>query len=119
MIRELVVVFLLAIILSCAKNKPTPTISYDRMVNIVVDLYVAEEISRDFPIAFRDSINIVLIESLHKVHNTTQAELDSNLYLYETDYEVYQELLKEVKERLDSLSNSSIPKEINKYSEEK
>ena len=106
--------YLIIGMISCMDSQPKPTISYDRMVELRADLFIAEEIVREYPVALKDSMNIVLTESLLKVYNLTQTELDSNIYLYETDYETYQKLLKDVKVRLDTISAQSplIPKNI-------
>ncbi len=84
--RYLVLVFLLLIGSSCG-SKNTTQLTENEMSQVVLDITAADEIMRLHPPDQRDSVRELLIQSLLKIHNLDRAALDTNLYLYTSDFE--------------------------------
>ncbi len=80
---------------SCKKEVPY-TIPEDKMVRIFADLTLADDIVREYTVDERDSLSKVLLESILKIHKISQSQLDSNLYLYQTNFEKYEKVLEEL-----------------------
>ncbi len=88
------------IFLACG-GKEGKTIPLDKMALILEDLHLADKVVREFPQIKQDSMRELLEKSLLKVHSLTQEELEVNLYLYQSDYETYEKLLKKISEMYD------------------
>jgi hypothetical protein len=101
-----VVKFILSVGLLCygCGGQNNRTIPLDKMAIIVADIDLAEKMVREFPMAQRDSMRQLLEKSLLKVHSVSQEELDINLYLYQSDYEIYEKLLNKMSENYDAKS---------------
>ncbi len=87
--------------LSCQDH--IETIEKDKMVDIIVDLHVAEQLIKRYDMSVQDSIKNLLQKSLLKVHNITQEQLDTNIYIYQYDVEGYKEISKAVVLKLEQL----------------
>lgn len=74
------------------------------MADIMTDITLADKIVNYHMPDERDSIKEILRKSLLKVHNVSQTELDTNLYLYMTNIERMESLLEVMKLKSDSLS---------------
>ena len=75
------------------------------MLDIMSDLMIVEQVVRNYDVRSQDSIRDVLKESLLKVHNVTEQQLDTNLYLYQYDTESFKsfsvDLVKMLKQKRD------------------
>jgi len=71
-----------------------PEMTDERMGGIFLDLSLADQILQRYPPAERDSIKVVLTESLLKIHDLERPELDTLLYFYMTDFERFEKSLK-------------------------
>ena len=78
-------------------------ISEEKMINILVDMHISDQIIRKYEFENHDSIRDLLSKSLLKVHSVTQQQLDTNLYLYQFDTEGYRELTEKVVKKLEEL----------------
>ena len=74
-------------IISCAPGYEK--IERAEMLDIMSDLMIVEQVVRNYDVRSQDSIRDVLKESLLKVHNVTEQQLDTNLYLYQYDTESF------------------------------
>ena len=104
------------LVLGC--DKGYDPIERDKMVEIVADLYIAEHVLRNYDIRIQDSIRQGLRESLLKVYNVSQAQLDTNLYLYQFDTKAYREFSKDVVKLLEQKRDSLDQKNIDENKEE-
>lgn len=75
-------------------------IEREEMLDIVSDLMVLEHVVRNYDIKRQDSIRTLMKENLLKVHNITEHQLDTNLYLYQFDSESYRQFTKDLVEVL-------------------
>ena len=76
----------------------------EKLSEIMVDVALADQIINLHNVSERDSIRKILRESLLKVHNVTQSELDTNLYLYMSDLEEFEEIIDLMITRNDSIA---------------
>ncbi len=79
-------------------------LSKDKMTDVMVDISIANQVVNMYNPEDRDSIRILLTQSILKVHNLTQTELDTNIYLYMSDFEKFRPLSEEMIQKFDSLS---------------
>ena len=78
-------------------------ISEEKMIDILVDMHISDQIIRKYEFENHDSIRDLLSKSLLKVHSVTQLQLDTNLYLYQFDTEGYRKLTEKVVKKLEEL----------------
>ncbi len=95
-------VYLLTITTGCRKSEDIH-IEEEKMVAILADLNISDQIIRRYPAIYRDSIREVLTQSLLKIHDITQDQLDTNLYLYQIDLERYKDVSEKVVRHLESM----------------
>ena len=74
-------------LISCAPGYEK--IERAEMLDIMSDLMIVEQVVRNYDVRSQDSIRDVLKESLLKVHNVTEQQLDTNLYLYQFNTESF------------------------------
>lgn len=102
-------VFLLFIVVLCAQGCERDDdilIPEDKMVDVIADLNLSDQIIRKYPAVYRDSIRELLTQSLLKIHNLTQEQLDTNLYLYQLDLERYRRVSENVLRKLEAKQDS-------------
>lgn len=75
----------------------------EKMIDILVDMHLSDQIIRKYDPVDRDSIREELSKTLLKVHNVTQEQLDTNLYIYQYDLTSYKDMTIKVVQKLDSL----------------
>ncbi len=100
---------LLVLVYSCEPEYEK--IPEEQMIDILVDLHIADQIIRQEAMLNRDSVSKELKKSLLKLHNVSEEQLDTNLYLYQFDTEGYRELSKVVVERLKAIREDIAPEE--------
>lgn len=97
---------MICLLLSCSTYERIPE---DQMIDILVDMHIAEQAVREYDMADRDSISDLLMQSLLKVHNVTREQLDTNIYLYQINVEHYKVMADSVMLRLQRMSESTDP----------
>lgn len=75
-------------------------IEREKMLSIVSDLIVLEHVVRNYDLNRQDSIRTVMKENLLKVHNITEHQLDTNLYLYQFESDSYRQFTSDLLEKL-------------------
>jgi len=75
------------LLISC--NSGYDKIEREDMLDIMSDLMIIEQVVRNYDVRSQDSIRTALKESLLKVHNVSEQQLDTNLYLYQYDTESF------------------------------
>ncbi len=73
------------------------------MAAIMLDLTVSDQVITLHQPHERDSIREVLINNVLEIHDLERSELDSNLVLYMSNFELYGDVAEIVKSKLDSL----------------
>jgi len=97
-VRYLFVIVLCLLAICCSQGYEK--IDRDDMLEIVSDLMIVEHLVRNYDIKRQDSIRILMKENLLKVHNISEHQLDTNLYLYQFDSDSYREFTKDLVEVL-------------------
>ena len=74
------------------------------MADILLDIAISDQMINSHLPTERDSVRIVIRENLLKVHNLGHQELDTNLYIYMSDYDAFDEVLDIMIAKNDSLA---------------
>jgi len=94
--------FLIAILISCDSNtilkKPTNLISKDKMVDILTDSYIAKSAKKNVNLNGVRNINYNSL--IFKIHNIDSLAFNNSLMYYTSDIKQHQEILKQVKNKL-------------------
>ena len=75
-------------------------IEREQMLEIVSDLMILEQVVRNYDVKKQDSVRVLLKENLLKVHNVSEHQLDTNLYIYQFDSDSYRVFTKDLVEIL-------------------
>lgn len=94
---------LLILMISVSCQEKEVLLAEDKMIDIFVDLYIADEVILNYNIRERDTIRNLLTQTLLKIHNISQQELDTNIYLYQLDTEKMKRLTPLIKQRLEDM----------------
>ena len=97
--RLVPIIMALLSFLAC-QEKSARNIPEDKMIKILADLHISDQILLQYPMAMRDSIKIELWQSILEIHDISAAQLDTNLYLYQSDLEYYKEVSDKVVKHL-------------------
>jgi len=94
--------FLIAILISCDSNtilkKPTNLISKNKMVDILADSYIAKSAKKN--VNLNGARNINYNSLIFKIHNIDSLSFNNSLMYYTSDIKQHQEILKQVKSKL-------------------
>ncbi len=94
------ILILMLWIISYSCNPGYEKIEREEMLEIVSDLMILEHVVRNYDLKRQDSIRTLMKENLLKVHNITEQQLDTNLYLYQFDSDSYRQFTKDLVEVL-------------------
>ena len=100
-----IIMLSLLTMISCQGNS-VKVLPEAKMEVLMADLILADYTIRQFPVRIRDSVRDELMKTLLEIHNLTQTELDTNVYIYATDYSKQEHIIKRLDARYDSLSKS-------------
>lgn len=93
--------FLLVPMVAC-KNRPKGVISDDKMVDIMVDLKLAEAYVANYPGSPTDSLGYLLSEDILSKHGVSRADFDSTVVWYGRNFDRYAALSEKIEKRLAS-----------------
>ena len=106
-----------AIIISCCligceeKQLDLPVLEdEDKLVNVMVDMYIAESALNKQSVHIRDSLTNTYRDNIISIHNISEEEFDTLFWLIQTDMVRYKELHKKVVARLNDLNSKSSTK---------
>lgn len=101
-------------LLSCQDSKSDLDILQDeeKVVDILVDMYIAEAALNKQSIAVRDSLTGVFRDNIILIHDLSQVEFDTLFWLIQTDMTNYGTIHKKVVTKLKGL-DSNLSKEKN------
>lgn len=101
------------LLLGCVScDKGYESIPQEQMIDILTDMYVSDQIAREYPLEIRDSVSNILMQNLLKVHKVSKSQLDTNLYLYQLDLEGYKVMSDSVLNRITRLKEQAESKDI-------
>lgn len=95
--------------LGCQETKHDIDILNDeeKVVNILVDMYIAESALNKQSIAVRDSLTSDYRDNIILIHDLTQQEFDTLFWIIQTDMDNYGTIHKKVLTQLKNLNSSS------------
>jgi len=98
--------------LSCQESKVEMDILQDeeKVVDILVDMYIAESALNKQSIAVRDSLTVVYRDNIILIHDLSQVEFDTLFWLIQTDMTNYGSIHKKVLTKIKGLDSSSAKK---------
>ena len=76
----------------------------DKLVNVFVDLYIAESTLNKQPVWVRDSLRTSFRNNIILIHDLSEDEFDTLFFLVQTDMESYKELNAKAVARIEELS---------------
>lgn len=103
MLRELVFMSILVLFGCRQKKTPTLPIQEDKLVVIMADVRIAEEMQKPFLTAERDSAMLVYMDSIYQIHNIDSAQFAKTLSIIEADVHRLQSLEVKVHSKLKEL----------------
>lgn len=94
--------------LSCQDSNNDIEILQDeeKVVNILADMYIAESALNKQSLAVRDSLKSVYRDNIILIHDLSQVEFDTLLWMIQTDMTNYGDIHKKVLTKLKDLSSS-------------
>ncbi len=69
----------LILLLSCRRDNTKLTISEDKFIKIVFDIYAADNAIKEAPKEKRDSLNQLYTKQIFQIYNISQKEFEKNL----------------------------------------
>ncbi len=100
--RMINIIFIMAIAWSaCTKTGETLPIEEKKMVEILVDVHLAESAMQDLTSAIRDSVGNMYYQQIYKIHGVSKADFDKTIYLLKQNPLQMNEIYKKVLEKLD------------------
>ena len=82
----------------------------DKLVNVIVDMYVAESALNKQSIHIRDSLTNAYRDNIILIHDVSEEQFDTLFWLVQTDMVRYKVLHKKVLDRLSDLNSKSSTK---------
>ncbi len=106
--KRLFLFLLLGVLISCGADE-VKIMEKDKFVNVMTDLAYSEVIINLYKPQERDSIRKLITESLLKIHDLERSELDTNLYIYMSDFEKMDQVTQTMIERYDKTMEIETP----------
>lgn len=79
---SILLLFFHFIVISCHDGNPTLPISEDKLVNILVDIHVAEAAMQEFSTAaLKDSVGKVYYKKIFDIHKVTEADFNKSIIM--------------------------------------
>ncbi len=101
-------VFTLLFFFSCNEVSKTEelnlTLDRDSLINILVDLEIADQAARTYPRNKRDSVKNVFIDQVLEIHKVDSLQMSKEFLALQTNKRGYLKIQEEVAAKLDSLS---------------
>lgn len=96
------VLSLMAFIISCKKKETTYNLSIPKpkLINILTDIYIAETTVKEHSSKNKDSLKNLYFTEIYEIHKIKEEDLKSNLDKLSRDFQLNEQIQKEV---LDSL----------------
>lgn len=89
-------IILIVFTISCNSGEEKPPIDKEKLVQILVDVHIAEAAVQDYSGLQKDSIGKVYYKQLFSLHHVTEKDFYRSMYLIKQDPENLEALYKEV-----------------------
>ena len=91
---------------ACGENEGAFSPEEERMINLIMDMHVAEAAMGKVPDKYKDSLRLTYRSEIARLHGLEAYELDSLLLDVQDDPALYQQLTREAMMRMDSIERS-------------
>lgn len=105
--KLLIYVLLISCLLPSCQRSSDLLIEEEKAAQIFADITFADQIINLHGPEDRDSIRELLTQSLLKIHDLTPEELDTNLYLYMSDFDRFSDLTNLMIAKYDSITSNT------------
>lgn len=97
--RHLVLLFFL-LFLACEEEQHPLMVDDDKALALLVDLNIANVALTKYPTGLRDSLSLEYRKQICGMHNLEEAELDTVLWMMQSDFDRYNKLYKDLRDTL-------------------
>lgn len=87
--------------IACSKDKTALPIESDKMVDILVDVHLAEAAMQESTLMNKDSVGRVYYQKIFNLYGITEADFNKSMFLIRQNPEKLEAIYKEVIETLD------------------
>lgn len=92
-IGRLLMLVILVSILSCKKDKaPVTNYNQDKLVAVMIDLYVASGAMKDVDISYKDSLIQTYRSQIAVIHDVDFSKIDADIAILQKHPKIYKEL---------------------------
>ncbi|MFN7118605.1 MAG: DUF4296 domain-containing protein [Saprospiraceae bacterium] len=91
-----IIIFFAFIIFSCNKNQEKLPVDKEKLVNILVDVHIAESAMQEYALQTKDSIGRAYYRKIFDLHQVKEADFNKSMYLVKQDPAELEALYKEV-----------------------
>ena len=101
--RGTIYLFIIVIMIGCSEEQHPIMTDDDRALSLLLDLNIANVAQNKYPTGLRDSIASELKLQICKLHDLEEQELDTVLWMMQSDFERYNRLYKQLVDTLKGL----------------
>lgn len=98
-------------VFACVHKNPEFTIDKTKMIDIIADLHVAEELISKFRQNEKDSVRIHYLLDISKIYEVDTSDIFKNINIIQSNPELASEIYSEAFTKLDSLTKTEDKKE--------
>lgn len=98
---QIILLFLLLILNACNKDQEKLPIQEAKMIDILVDVHLAEAAMQELSSVIRDSIGEVYYGQIFEIHGITEEDFNKTLFLIKQDPKDMDRIYKDVLAKLD------------------
>lgn len=98
---HIILLFLLLILNACNKDQEKLPIQEEKMIDILVDVHLAEAAMQELSSVIRDSIGEVYYGQIFEIHDITEEDFNKTLFLIKQDPKHMDRIYKDVLAKLD------------------
>lgn len=116
---KLLLPIILLLVCSCAKTPATITMDSEKLVNVLADLHIAEEMIAKFRAEDKDSVRLLYLKEIRTIHQVDTSILYSDINILQENPELGLEIYTQVYTKLEGFSRDYDPTKKDKASETK
>ena len=110
MMRIIFLGIFILIFFACADRYPDLKADKSKMIEILADMHVAEEMKSKFREQDKDSVSQLYLMEIAEIHSMDTSEIKENIIIIQSNPELSMEIYTEVYSKLDKLSKEEIQK---------
>jgi hypothetical protein len=106
-LKPIILSICLLFIISCKRSYEEPTIEKDKLIKILADMHIAEEMVTKFRLMDRDSVRNLYFKEIGIIHKIDTSEITNQINILQSNPEFSFDIYQEVYKFLDNKSNSA------------